>query len=469
MPNDRPEPRGEGSNPDGGLAGNGPGTWQRPGSWRQPVPWQQPGSGQPAIPGWQAQGSWHQAGRWQQSGTWAAAYAGAWVPAPDAWPLGSVPWGYTNPPAVLPVLEPPGGFHPPIPRKGPFALKGRASPRLYGLGLALGVPGMAALLLYLIGVSAGFKLRTGAVPAWLVLEALTVLAAIGLIGWAVAQGRQRRADGWLDYNGPSPLVLAGALLAVTTALELPLGIGLKSAGVDTESGLATLLLMLTYLATYVGLVHFLAVRPGALTWHDVARPLRLAPSPDDWRSSEPLLGRSGPSGEKAGSWRARVRGGRVGNILIPLALVVPLLLASNLLSAAMLLVLGLRGSDISAGTSIPADGPSMLLLLIAVTIVAPAGEEIFFRGYATNAWGRSISRNSAILRASLFFAFIHILNTVGASTDASVSLRVAIFNFAARVPVAFALTWLYMRRRSILASGTLHAAYNGLITLISFL
>jgi membrane protease YdiL (CAAX protease family) len=56
-----------------------------------------------------------------------------------------------------------------------------------------------------------------------------------------------------------------------------------------------------------------------------------------------------------------------------------------------------------------------------------------------------------------------------ATTDAAVSWRVAIFNFGARLPVAIALTWIYMRRRSILASGTLHAGYNGLITLISYL
>ena len=123
--------------------------------------------------------------------------------------------------------------------------------------------------------------------------------------------------------------------------------------------------------------------------------------------------------------------------------------------------------DISPDTSVPTDGLSMVLMFVAVAIVAPIGEEIFFRGFATNAWGRSLSHNSAILRASLFFAFIHIMNT--ATTDASLSWRVAIFNFGARVPVAFALTWLYMRRRSILASGTLHAGYNGLITIISFL
>jgi membrane protease YdiL (CAAX protease family) len=56
-----------------------------------------------------------------------------------------------------------------------------------------------------------------------------------------------------------------------------------------------------------------------------------------------------------------------------------------------------------------------------------------------------------------------------ATTDASLSWRVAILNFGARVPVAFGLSWLYMRRRSILASGSLHAGYNGFITLISFL
>jgi len=111
------------------------------------------------------------------------------------------------------------------------------------------------------------------------------------------------------------------------------------------------------------------------------------------------------------------------------------------------------------------DALGWALIFVAIAALVPLGEEIFFRGYATNAWGRSLSRNSTILRASLFFAFVHIINT--ASTDASISWRVAIFNFGARVPVAFALTWLYMRRRSLLASGTLHAGYNGLITVIS--
>jgi membrane protease YdiL (CAAX protease family) len=130
----------------------------------------------------------------------------------------------------------------------------------------------------------------------------------------------------------------------------------------------------------------------------------------------------------------------------------------------MLLALGLQPTDISPKTP-PLVGLSIVFTFLAVAVIAPVGEEIFFRGFATNAWGRSMSRNSAIVRASLFFAFIHVFNT--ATTDAGLSWRVALFNFGARVPVAFALSWLYMRRRSIVASGTLHAGYNGLITLIA--
>ena len=95
----------------------------------------------------------------------------------------------------------------------------------------------------------------------------------------------------------------------------------------------------------------------------------------------------------------------------------------------------------------------------------PIGEEVFFRGFATNAWGRSLGRNQAILRAALFFAFVHVLNV--SSSEPGMALRMAMFNFGARIPVAIALTWLYFRRRSILASGTLHASYNGLIQLLS--
>ena len=462
------------------------GQWPKPARWPKPptpphAPWPPQASGSwPPAASWPPPAAWPPAaGQWQRPSApawpaaapaWPAAGYGAlspaWFPSPMSWALGSVPWGYTNPPAVSPVLEAPGSFHPPVPRRRLISLEGRASPRLYAFGLIAGLPGIAALLLILVDLGSGFKLPGGAIPRWLILEAACVVAAAGLVGWAVAQARQRRTDGWRDYAGPSPFLMIGALLAIVTAFQIPLEAALDSAKVDFDSGLATALLVGMFLATYVSLVHFLVVRPGSLTWHDIARPRRLAPSTDDWATGDPIPGWSRRAGETVAAWRLRISGGRLGDLLMPVAMVLPLVIASNLLSAGMLLVLGLQASDISTpGSSGPLSEFDRILLFVAVAILAPIGEEIFFRGFATNAWGRSLGRASTIVRSSLFFAFIHVMNT--SAPDPAMFWRVALFNFGARIPVAFVLTWLYMRRRSIFASGMLHAGYNGLITLLS--
>ena len=81
--------------------------------WQPPyAPWQT--DRWPQTTPWQP-GSW---GAWQAAPApvaWPAPYPAAWAPSPGALPIGSVPWGYSNPPAVPPVLEPPGRFHPPAP------------------------------------------------------------------------------------------------------------------------------------------------------------------------------------------------------------------------------------------------------------------------------------------------------------------------------------------------------------------
>lgn len=491
MPDSRQDTKGEGASPgeDPGtspsrpdLTFRPPGGSSQPGAWQQPGQWSQPGSypaatqphpGQwqpanagwlpPAAPAWPIQPPSY---AWPQPGFQPLPYA-AWQPGwPGPWPIGSVPWGYTNPPAVSPVLEPPGNFHPPLHRPI-LSLGGRASPRLYGLGLCVGLPAITALLLYFVAVGAGFSLSTGPVPRWLVLEGTCVAAVLGLIGWGLAQARQRRADGWLDYDGPSPILVMGVLLAMVTALEIPLKAGLDALRIDVESGLATLLVVMAFMATYFGLVQLVAVRSGALTWRDIAHPGRLAPSSDDWSAADPVPGWTRRVGETIASWRSRISGSRLGDLLVPLAMVVPLVIASNLLARAMLLVLGLDISDVTPfRTSTPLSDADRVLLFVAVAVLTPIGEEVFFRGFATNAWGRSLSRGSALVRGSLFFAFVHVVNT--ATSDAGLFWRVALLNFGARVPVAFALTWLYLRRRSIFASGTLHAGYNGLLVLISF-
>jgi membrane protease YdiL (CAAX protease family) len=100
-----------------------------------------------------------------------------------------------------------------------------------------------------------------------------------------------------------------------------------------------------------------------------------------------------------------------------------------------------------------------------LAVVAPIGEEIFFRGFATNAWARSLKRNDAIVRAAVFFACVHIINLVG-GVNADVFTRAAILAVAARIPVAWLLAWVYTRRRSIFASVALHGTYNGLLVLL---
>jgi membrane protease YdiL (CAAX protease family) len=449
MPDDGRQTDGQGVNPDGDLQ-HGSNRAGSPAAWQQPPAWQQPYGG-----------IWNS----PPPTYWPGPYQAALAPWAPSFPIGSVPWGYTNPPPLLPLLEPPGKFHPPVSRPI-LSTSGRASPRLYRLGLVLGLPGIVALLLYMVGVRSGLTFAIGAIPAWVVVEAVSIVAAIGLTLSALAQARQRKADGWRDYCGPSPFLAGGALLALVETFGLPLELALKSFGVDLESAPATLILLLMYLCTYVAVVHFLSVRTGALTWPSIARPERLAPSADDWTAAGPVPDWTRRWSGTVGAWHSRTSGVRLGDILVPVAIVVPLILATNIMSALMLIVLGLQPSDIVAEGSTPMSGIDRLLALIALAVVAPIGEEIFFRGYATNAWGRSLSRNSTLLRASLFFAFIHVINVT--TTDASVSWRAAVFNFGARVPVAFALTWLYMRRRSIVASGTLHVVYNGLITLLSF-
>ncbi|MGA3057440.1 MAG: CPBP family intramembrane glutamic endopeptidase [Candidatus Limnocylindrales bacterium] len=365
------------------------------------------------------------------------------------------------------VLEPPGRFHPQTPPRTLISLRGRVSPRLYSAGLALGLPGLLALLFLEVASRMGWKLGLGTVPAWVFVETICAVAAIGLIVAAIAQSRQRRADGWQDYAGPSPFLVMAALLAIVTGVGLPVAGALATGGVDTDSATGTLLLLLVYLGAYLGLVHFLAVRPGALTWRDVMRPRHLAPDPDDWTPATPATVFGGAVAPPAPGWRSRITGGPIGDILLALAMLVPILFVSGAVNQALLLVLGLDVSDLSSPVPTSSTGLDPLIALLAVAVIVPIGEEAFFRGFATNAWGRSLGRNSAILRAALFFAFIHTLN-VG-NGEPGLVLRMAAFNFGARIPVAVALTWLYFRRRSILASGTLHASYNGLIQLISIL
>ncbi len=338
---------------------------------------------------------------------------------------------------------------------------------MYLLSLILGVPGLAALLFLEIGARSGISFRGAPIPTSLLVEAISVVAAVGLFGASLAQARQRRADGWNDYAGPAPLLVGGALLALITGLSLPLEYGLAQAGVRLGTADSTMLHVLLYLTAYVGVVHFIVVKTGALTWRDIVRPRRLAPSQDDWAAAPQEPEFVDALGRRVQSWRSRIALGAAGDILLALAMLLPLFFVSVLLSALLSVALGLHESDISSPVTTTVTDFERWITMLAVAILVPLGEEIFYRGFATNAWGRSLSRNSTILRGALFFATVHVINVT--STNAGLSFRAAVFNMAVRIPVAIALTWIYMRRRSLVASATLHGSYNALIVILGIL
>ena len=111
------------------------------------------------------------------------------------------------------------------------------------------------------------------------------------------------------------------------------------------------------------------------------------------------------------------------------------------------------------------DPAGLVLNLIAGAILAPIGEELFFRGFATTAWVKGLGVTRGIVRGGLFFAFIHVLQIQ--ATSVTEGLAVAFIAFAARVPIGLMLGWLFIRRDTIWAPIGLHAAFNGILVLIA--
>jgi membrane protease YdiL (CAAX protease family) len=70
------------------------------------------------------------------------------------------------------------------------------------------------------------------------------------------------------------------------------------------------------------------------------------------------------------------------------------------------------------------------------------------------AWARQSSARRAILFSAIVFAFAHTLNS---NLD---SINLAAVAFVVRLPLGIALGWLWIRRRSLLATIALHSAYN---------
>jgi membrane protease YdiL (CAAX protease family) len=360
-----------------------------------------------------------------------------------------------------PIGDPPapGSQHPASPPRPVASLGGRAAPRLYAAGWVLSLAGLAALLAIIAVAAAGWAPDLDLwIRAGLVEGSLVALGA-GLGAAALAQSHQRREDGWQDYFGPSPLLVTGVMLALSTAAALPLAGALAWLDIKLASSVDLLVALLVNFACYVVLTQWLAVRTGALTWGDIARPRHLAPDRGEllesfWNAHRPAVA-------------ARRLRSAVGDVGLGLGLAIPAMIGSLILAAILVALLNVQDAQTSGDTYQIVTTWDLWIVLFALAVVAPIGEEILFRGFITNAWARSLPRNSALLRGTLLFASVHIINVFDAN-GLDLTIRLAILAVAVRLPVAWLLGWVYTSRRSIIASVALHGSYNGALVLIAW-
>ncbi len=209
-----------------------------------------------------------------------------------------------------------------------------------------------------------------------------------------------------------------------------------------EPASATLAIALsTNLATTL-VIALIVVGTGAARWSEIAGEHRI-PSPNL------------PAADR--------RGGALGDVAWGFALTVPIVVAAALFSALLI-----QSTGAVPESPLPPSGDSRALLfnLLSAVIVAPIGEEILYRGVIAQAWGRQSGARRAIVFSAIVFAFAHTLNIGGESIGDA--LAVAGVAFAIRLPLGLALGWLWVRRRSLLATIVLHAAYNAVLVLATF-
>jgi membrane protease YdiL (CAAX protease family) len=315
------------------------------------------------------------------------------------------------------------GLPPPSrPGTGTFTIEGRSAPALFVVGWLGTVLGFGILA---VAILAG-----GGLQATALFILSLVLLAVGLIAAAGSQGIERRARATLPYQGPSPFLVFAATVPVSVLIIIVLSIPLALLNVDLDGPIGALLSVTIQALVYVGLVRLLVVDTGALSW----RAMRVLP-----------LDRTA---------LAEMGGGALWAI--------PVIFVTAIVAAILLSIFPVQPTS-----PLPPTGTAVgfVLSFVAGVLVAPFGEEVLFRSFATTAWARGMGTRRALIVGALFFAFAHVLTITGATAGDAFGL--AVVAFGGRIPVALALGWLFLRRNSIWASFGLHAAFNGVLLVLA--
>jgi membrane protease YdiL (CAAX protease family) len=302
-----------------------------------------------------------------------------------------------------------------------FTIEGRQAPALFVIGWLGTVLGFGLVVV---------AVMSGGAAAWLGLLVVgLVLLSIGLIAAAGSQGIERRARGSHAYAGPSPLLVFAASIPVSILAVIVIGVPLSLAGVALDGPIAAVLSVALQAVVYVALIRLLVVDTGALRWREMG-----------FRAFDRFA---------------------LGELVTGAVWALPVIVATIPVSLLLLAVF-----PVTPESPLPPTGEAagFALSLIAGALVAPFGEEVLFRGFATTAWVRSAGVRQGVLRAALVFAFAHVLTTSGTSTGDAFGL--AVVGFGTRIPIALALGWLFVRRGTIWAPLGLHAAFNGTLLII---
>jgi membrane protease YdiL (CAAX protease family) len=249
-------------------------------------------------------------------------------------------------------------------------------------------------------------------------------AAAFVVGLLYVAVRQLRVRGYLPperYRGPAVLILVLLVLALSFLLTLPFTSD-ATALITGEGELTLIGSIALLLSTQVALLvvsWFLVFRPGAL-------------------AGLPSL--PGPAA--------------AGAVATGLGLGVVAWFGSTIVAAGAAILLELLGMEVqpqAAAQAIARVEP--WLVVVALVILAPIAEEIFFRGVVFNALRREGGRRWAYIGSAALFAVIHL------------DLVVLVPLFL----LGLLLAWVYERTNNLLAPIAAHATVNAISVALTLL
>ena len=289
--------------------------------------------------------------------------------------------------------------------------------------ILLGVVALAAALTVDAALLSGGVLsddRARLLPLLVTLAGGGAALVVGLVINAVRAVVVREALPGERYRGPSIVVLVLLASVMTGVASISLGAELSALQGSGEVSVGGSLLLLT--ATQLGLL--------AAAGLFVATPRALAGA------------------------RFLPEHGLLRSVALGIGIGIPAWLGAQLLSVLVTSVLGGLGIEPDLGLAESAlNRAEPWVLVVALVVVAPVAEEIFFRGIAFNAWEREYGTRRAIYGTAALFAVIH----------------GSVFALAPIFLLGLVLALLYRRTRSLPATIALHATFNAVSVAITLL